>query len=332
MEFLEELFADMWKQVHMMLGSWAGSSLRGMFDNVNGQIGLIGSELSVTPDNYSTWGGATYLIIKTISDDVILPIGTLIITALMCYELVNAVLEKNAMHDMGSDFIFRWLMRACFSVLLLSMTFDISMAIFDLGGEIASTATGYFATGNTLDDSQFQVRANFEITGCIVTSTYSPEATLAEKALFGYYDNDGDGEYSAGDSFVSNVGELLGIAIMALVCKFVLLVCYIIIQITLISRMIEIFMYLSVAPIPFATLTNREWGPIGTNYVKSLAALALQAFFIIICVGIYSMIIGGIGAATDLTAAMLEAVVACVALIAGLRGSKNLAMSIMNAH
>lgn len=330
MEFLEELFANMWRDIHGMIAGWAYSSLNGMFDNINGQIGVIGSDLSVTPDSYSTWGGATYLIIKTISDDVILPIGTLIITALMCYELVNAVLEKNAMHDMGSDFIFRWLMRACFSVLLLSMTFDISMAIFDLGAEIASTATGYFSTSNTLDASQFEVRSNvLDTKACIATDS---TLTLAEKELFGYYDYDSSLNYSPGDKFVNEVGELLGIAIMALVCKFVLLVCYVIVQITMISRMIEIFMYLSVAPIPFATLTNREWGPIGTNYVKSLAALALQAFFIIICVGIYSMIIGNIGTATDLTAAMLEAVVACVALIAGLRGSKNLAMSIMNAH
>lgn len=315
--------------VHNMVAGWTYSSLNGMFTNVNGQIGLIGAEVSATPTNFSTWGLSTYAIIRTISDDVILPIGTLIITALMCYELVNAVLEKNAMHDMGSDFIFRWLMRACFSVLLLSMTFDISMAIFDLGGEIAGAATSHFTTGNTLDDSQFQV--DEQIRSSQVNVDIGGPYSLAETALYGFHDYDGDRSPDP-DEWVSNVGELLGIAIMALVCRFVLLGCYIIIQITLISRMIEIFMYLSVAPIPFATLTNREWGTIGTNYVKALAALALQAFFIVICVGIYSMIIGGIGAATDLTAAMLEAVVACVALIAGLRGSKNLAMSIMNAH
>lgn len=328
-ELIEGIMSSLAGWVHNMVANWAYSSLNGMFTNVNGQIGLIGSEVSATPANFSTWGLSTYAIIKTISDDVILPIGTLIITALMCYELVNAVLEKNAMHDMGSDFIFRWLMRACFSVLLLSMTFDISMAIFDLGGEIASTATSHFTTGNTLDDSQFQVRDT--IRNAEVNVNIGGPYTLAETALFGYKDDDGDSSPDPNE-WVSNVGELIGIAIMALVCRFVLLGCYIIIQITLISRMIEIFMYLSVAPIPFATLTNREWGPIGTNYIKSLAALALQAFFIVICVGIYSMIIGGIGTATDLTAAMLEAVVACVALIAGLRGSKNLAMSVMNAH
>ncbi len=337
---MEEIFAELLlnldKFIHWMLASWAADSLRGVYNNVNWQISMIGSTVSVTPTNYSTWGGTAYDIIKAVSDDVILPIAALIITALMCQELINAVLDKNAMHEMGSEFIFRWLMKACLSVVLLSMTFDICLAIFDLGGEIATRATKGFNsyTSAEFDGSEFEASTDYNYYNGVEIGS-DDSLTLAEKELYGYIERSGEDGYNgsaSGDKWVRNPGELIGIAVMAMIFKYILLAVYIMVQITLTARIIEIFMYLSVAPIPFATLTNREWGNIGTNYIRALVALALQAFFIIVCVGIYSIIVVSFAASDDLVATMIEACICNIALIAGIRGSKNFAMSIVNAH
>ncbi len=334
---MEEIFAELLvsldKWMHGFFASWANDSLKGIYDNINGQIGLIGTTVSETPSNYSTWGSTAYNIIKTVSDDVILPIAALIITALMCQELINAILEKNAMHEMGSEFIFKWLMKACFSVVLLSMTSEICLGIFDLGGEIAIKATGSFNTlsSASFNGAQFEIRFPEYLTDGVNINSDN-DLTLAERELCGYDDKNTDGVFNDGDKWVRNIGELLSIVIMATIFKYLLLAVYIMVQITLTARMIEIFMYLSVAPIPFATLTNREWGNIGTNYVRALAALALQAFLIIVCVGIYSIIVNGFTYTDDLVASMIQACICNIALIAGIRGSKNFAMSIMNAH
>lgn len=316
----DDIISDFIAKIREMMGEMLLGCYSALFDNVNGQISTMAADVSVTPANYSNWGASVYTVIKTISDDVILPIGVLIITALMCYELINAVLEKNAMHDMDSAFIFKWLLRACISVLLLSYTLDISLAIFDLGGELATSVAGKFTESSSIDSSSF----NWE--------------TLINDYVKGLdSDVDGDGEYDIADDdkYTHSTGEIIGMALIALICKVIFLAMWVIIEVTLVGRMIEIFLYLSIAPIPFATLTNREWGNIGTNYVRMLAALALQAVLIVMSVGMYGYIIKNLqfsGADTDLSAATLQLLGCSVALLTAIRGSKNFAMSIMNAH
>lgn len=310
---MDDLINTLMGTIRMMLADLLRGSYQGLFTNVNGQVGLISSEVSQTPN---VWNATVYSVIETMSDNVITPIGVLIITALMCYELIHAVLEKNGMHDVGSEFIFQWLAKACISVLLLSMTFDMSMAIFDIGSEIAVRASGEFTDSTSVDTDFLNTKID------------------------DYCNGHHDEEFNAGNrdtidwtQYNHSIGELLGMALEAFVCKLALLAMWIIIEVSLVGRMIEIFLYLSVAPIPFSTLTNREWGNIGTNYVRSLAALAFQAFFIVVCVGIYGVMIGELSVAeADLETATLKLLACAFALIMGIRGSKNLAMSIFNAH
>lgn len=316
----DDIISDFIEKIRELMGEMLRASYGMLFDNVNGQISTMAADVSVTPANYSNWGASVYTVIKTISDDVILPIGVLIITALMCYELINAVLEKNAMHDMDSAFIFKWLLRACISVLLLSYTLDISLAIFDLGGELATSVAGKFTESSSIDSSSFEWD------------------TLIDDFVLGLEpDHNGNGHYDKadGDEYKHTTGEIIGMALIALICKVIFLAMWVIIEVTLVGRMIEIFLYLSIAPIPFATLTNREWGNIGTNYVRMLAALALQAVLIVMSVGMYGYIIKNLqfsGGDTDLSAATLQLLGCSVALLTAIRGSKNFAMSIMNAH
>lgn len=317
----DDILSDFINQIRELMYGMLCGSYNLLFDNVNGQISTIAADVSVTPANYSNWGASVYTVIRTISDDVILPIGVLIITALMCYELINAVLEKNAMHEMDSAFIFKWLLRACISVLLLSYTLDISLAIFDLGGELATSVSSKFTASASINSASFEW-----------------DTMIEDYALGLKDDTDGDGVYDMadGDTYKHSVGEVIGMALIAFICKIIFLAMWVIIEVTLVGRMIEIFLYLSIAPIPFATLTNREWGNIGTNYVRMLAALALQSVLIVMCVGMYGFIIKNLkfttAAGYDLSSATLQLLGCSVALLTAIRGSKNFAMSIMNAH
>lgn len=325
---MDELLDTFVQAIREMMGDMLTASYSGLFDGVNGQIGAITGDVSVVPSKFSNWGAAVDGIVRTISEDVIMPIGILIITALMCYELINAVLEKNAMHEIGSEFIFKWLMRACISVLLLTYTYDISSAVFDLGSEIAVSASKKFTESPTVDTSSFDW----------------------DKMIYHYVhdlsrDNGREGVYDFNidpdkcDLFEHSTGEIIGMALIAWICKIIFLVMWVIIEVTLVGRMIEIFMYLSIAPIPFATLTNREWGNIGTNYIRVLVSLAFQAVFIVMCVGIYGYLIKNLGisvtddaANVDLSTATLQLLGCSIALLVAIRGTKQFAMSIFNAH
>ncbi|MCM1551452.1 MAG: CD0415/CD1112 family protein [Butyrivibrio sp.] len=316
---MDELWDKIIIGIRDMLAGLLTHSYTSLFDNINGQIATISGSVTQVPSNFSHWGADVDSLVRTISEDVIMPIGILIITALMCYELINAVLEKNAMHEMGSEFIFKWLMRACISVLLLSYTYDMSSAIFTLGAELATSATAHFTEPTDVDAAAL----GFSAADGSLLDHYVKDLS---------YDEDEDGEYDFGDKYEHSVGEILGMAMIAYICKIVFLAMWVIIEVSLVGRMIEIFMYLSVAPIPFATLTNREWGNIGTNYIRTLAALAFQAFLIVLCVGIYGYLIIKLGTATDLSTATLQLLGCSIALLVGIRGSKNFAMSIFNAH
>lgn len=321
MEWIKEQLDGLWLNFREIIGSWMTWGYKGLFDNINGQVTTISSDVSLTPGTYNPTINS---LIQNISENVIMPIGLLIITAIFCAEIINIVMEKNAMNEMGHEFFFRYLGKACIAVLLLSYTFDISEAVFELGGEIASqvvTASSTYTSNYTID---------------IDFITKDEEGGLVydyvHKATGWDWENDGTPgmfDYDHG------MGELIGMAMEATILRFVLLIMYVIIKISLIGRMIEIYMVLSVAPIPFATLTNREWGNIGTNYIKKLSALAFQSFFIILAVVIYATMVADLNtraATMDLSGATLELVGGAIALTVAIRGSKTLSESVFGAH
>jgi hypothetical protein len=98
------------------------------------------------------------------------------------------------------------------------------------------------------------------------------------------------------------------------------------------GRMIEIYLMTSIAPIPFATMSNKEWGSMGQNYLKSLFALGFQAFLIMVCVGIYAVLVQSITADTDIMGAIWTCVGYTVLLCFTLFKTGSLAKSIFNAH
>ena len=276
-----------------MLQGWVLANLTGMFTDVNTKVGEIAGEVSKTP---SVWNPSIFNMIKNLSDNVVVPIAGIIITYVLCYELISMVIDKNNMHDFDTSLFFRYLFKACIAVMLLSKTSDIVMAIFDVGGHMVNQAAATI-TGTTSIDVETTLKTMFN----------SQLATM-------------------------EIGELIGLGIETMLCSFCMKIMSVLITVILFGRMIEIYLYVSVAPVPFATLTNREWGSIGSNYIKGCVALAFQGFFIMVCVGIYSALVASITVASNLHSALWQVMAYTVVLCFSLFKTGSLAKSIMNSH
>ncbi len=275
-----------------LLIGWIESNLTNMFTDVNDKVGIIASEVGKTP---STWNGSIYSMIRGLSESVIVPIAGIIITFVLCYELISMITEKNNMHEMDTWMFFKWFFKAAVAIYLVTNTFDIVMAVFDIGQSVVSSAGGFIHGSTSIDI----------------------DATLASMQA---------------SMDAMSIGELLGLSIETLLISLCLKIMSILITVILYGRMIEIYCTVSVAPIPIATMSNREWGSIGTNYLKGLFALAFQGFLIMICVGIYAVLINNMIIAANIHSALFSVAAYTVILCFSLFKTGTLAKSIFNAH
>ena len=275
-----------------LLIGWIESNLTNMFTDVNDKVGIIASEVGKTP---STWNGSIYTMIRGLSESVIVPIAGIIITFVLCYELISMITEKNNMHEMDTWMFFKWFFKAAVAIYLVTNTFDIVMAVFDIGQNVITGAGGYISGSTSIDI----------------------DATLASMQA---------------SMDAMSVGELLGLSIETLLISLCLKIMSILITVILYGRMIEIYCTVSVAPIPIATMSNHEWGSIGTNYLKGLFALAFQGFLIMICVGIYAVLINNMIIAANIHSALFSVAAYTVILCFSLFKTGTLAKSIFNAH
>ena len=267
-------------------------NLSGMFDNVNQKVGEIAGEVGMTP---SAWNGGVFSMIRNLSETVIIPIAGVILTFVMCYELIQMVMEKNNMHDIDTFMFFKWIFKTFVAVMIITNTFNIVMAIFDLSQHVVSGAAGVIISDTSID-----------ITSVIVDM----ETRLMEMEL----------------------GPLFGLWLQSMFVELTMHVLSICIFIVIYGRMIEIYLMTSVAPIPFATMSNKEWGSMGQNYLRSLFALGFQAFLIMVCVGIYAVLVQSIATDTDIMGAIWTCVGYTVLLCFTLFKTGSLAKSIFNAH
>ena len=223
-----------------LLQGWVLTNFETMFTDVNDKVGTIAGEVSKTP---STWNSGIFDMIKTLSDNVMIPIAGMIISFVLVYELISMVIDKNNLHDFNTAIFIRFFMKACIAVMLLSKTFDIVMAVFDVGSHIVNSAAAAISGETSID----------------VSSTL--------QTMF----NEQFSEMS--------IGELLGLGMETMIVSLCMKIMSVLITVILYGRMIEIYLYVSVAPVPCATVTNREWGTIGTNYFKGLCALGISGIF-----------------------------------------------------
>lgn len=240
---IEEFFKE------LLLGG-IQANLESMFIDINDKVGAVATDIGKTPMG---WNSEVFNFIKSINDSVIIPIAGLIITAVLCIELINMVMQKNNMHDTDTFEFFKYMIKMWIAVWLVSHAFTFSMAVFDVAQHLVNQAAGVINTSAAVSGDQ------------IVQMVEG----LKDKGL----------------------GELVMILFETSLVKVAIQVMSVVIMLVVYGRMFEIYVYCSVSAIPFATMGNKEWGQIGTNYIKGLFAIGLQGLFLIICLGIYAVLV-----------------------------------------
>ena len=267
-------------------------NLSGMFDTVNTKVGEIAGEVGMTP---SAWNGGVFNLIRSLSETVIIPIAGIILTFVMCYELIQLVIEKNNLHDVDTWIFLKWIFKTFVAVFLVTNTWNIVMAIFDVAQNVVSQSGGIISGSTSID-----------------LSTAIPDMEAQLEAM--------------------DLGPLLGLWFQSMVVGLTMNILSICIFLVVYGRMIEIYLVTSVGPIPFATMSNREWSSVGQNYLKSLIALGFQAFLIMICVGIYAVLIQEISTADNISAAIWGCMGYTVLLCFTLFKTGSMAKGIFSAH
>lgn len=267
-------------------------NLSGMFDNVNQKVGEIAGEVGMTP---SVWNGGVFSMIQNLSETVIIPIAGIILTFIMCYELIQMVIEKNNLHDFETFMFFKWIFKTFVAVMIITNTFNIIMGIFDLSQHVVSGAAGVIISDTNIDIS-------------------SAIADMETRLL------------------AMELGPLFGLWLQSMLVGFTMNALTICIFVVIYGRMVEIYLMTSLAPIPFSTMANREWGSMGQNYLKSMFALGFQAFLIMVCVGIYAVLVQSIATDADIMGAIWTCVGYTVLLCFTLFKTGSLAKSVFNSH
>lgn len=268
------------------------SNLSGMFDSTNAQIGEIAGQVGLTPQG---WNSGIFNMIQNLSNNVILPLAGAILAIVMTLELIQLITDRNNLNDVDSWMFFKWVFKSAAAVLIVSNTWTIVMGIFDAAQSVVNGAAGVMIGNTSIDISS------------VVTDL---ESRLMEM----------------------DVGPLLGLWFQSLfvgICTWAITIC---IFIVIYGRMIEVYLVTSVAPIPMATMANREWGQMGQNYLRTLFALGFQAFLIMVCVAIYSVLVQNISVSTDISTAIWTCMGYTVLLCFCLFKTSSLARSVFNAH
>ena len=289
MDMIWQKITDWLKEV---LVSGILDNLSGMFDNVNQKVGEIAGQVGSTAQ---AWNSGVFNMVRNLSETVILPIAGVILAFVMTYELIQMVIDKNNMNDFDTWIFFKWIFKTFCAVLIVTNTWNIVMAVFDVAQTVVNGAAGVIVGNASID---------------ITTAITDLEARLMEMEL----------------------GPLFGLWFQSLFVGITMWALTICIFIIVYGRMIEIYLVTSVAPIPMATMANREWGQMGQNYFRSLMALGFQAFLIIVCVAIYAVLVQSIAVDADIGNAIWTCMGYTVLLCFTLFKTGSLAKSIFNAH
>lgn len=274
-----------------MIISGIMGNLSGMFDSVNQQVGQIAGDVGTTPANFSP---AVFSMIRNISESVILPIAGMVLTFIACYELIQMLIEHNNLANFETWTFFKWVFKTFLAVTLISNTFNITMAVFDVAQKVISRSGGLISGSTSVSDATLTAM----------------QATLEGMDL----------------------GPLLGLYLQTFVVQVTMLALSAIIFVIVYGRMVEIYLMVSLAPIPFATFGNHEQSHTGQNYLRSLFALGFQGFLIMICVGIYAVLIQNLSFSDNIISSIWGVMGYTVLLVFTLFKTGSLAKSVFAAH
>ncbi len=288
---MQSIIDQITEWIKEMLVSGIMGNLTGMFDSVNQQVGQIAGDVGTTPASFSP---AVFSLIRNISESVILPIAGMVLTFIACYELIQMIIEHNNLANFETWIFFKWIFKTFVAVMLISNTFNITMAVFDVAQHVISQSGGLISGSTAVDAAALEAMQD----------------TLE----------------------AMDIGPLLGLYLQTFIVQVTMMALSAVIFVIVYGRMIEIYMMVSLAPIPFATFGNREQSHMGQNYLKSLFALGFQGFLIMICVGIYAVLIQSLTLSDDIIASIWGIVGYTVLLCFTLFKTGSLAKSVLGAH
>ena len=267
------------------------NNLSGMFDAVNQQVGDVASQVGRTPASFSP---GVFSMVRNISESVIVPIAGMILTFIACYELIQLIIDHNNLANFETWIFFKWVFKTFVAVMLITNTFNITMAVFDVAQHVVNASAGIISGSTAVDASTLE----------------SIRGTLEEMEL----------------------GPLLGLFLQSFVVQLCSMILSVVIFVIVYGRMVEIYLMTSLAPIPFATFGNREQSQIGQNYLRSLFALGFQGFLIMICIGIYAVLMQTVSFSDDIIASIWGVMGYTVLLCFSLFKTGSLARSVLSAH
>ena len=235
-----------------------------------------------------------FSMIQNVSESVIVPIAGMILTFIACYELIQMIIDHNNLANFETWIFFKWVFKTFMAVTIITNCFNITMAVFDVAQQVISGAGGIISGSTAIDDAALQgMRQTIE---------------------------------------AMDLGPLLGLYLQSFVVQTTMWVLGILIFVIVYGRMIEIYLMVSLAPIPFSTFGNREQSQVGQNYLRSLFAIGFQGFLILVCVGIYAVLIQSVAFSQNVIASLWGVVGYTVLLCFTLFKTGGLAKSVLNAH
>lgn len=288
---MNSLFDKITDWLKEMLVGGIMDNLSGLFDSVNDQVGEIAGNVGASPASFSP---EVFSLIRNISESVIIPIAGLILTFIACYELIQLIIEHNNLANFETWIFFKWIFKTFVAVMLITNTFNITMAVFDVSQHVVTSAAGIISGSTAVDASALE----------------NLEETLMDMDL----------------------GPLLGLWLQSIIVQITMSALSILIFVIVYGRMIEIYLMVSLAPIPFSTFGSREQSQIGQNYLRSLLALGFQGFLILICVGIYAVMVQGIAFTDDVIESIWGVMGYTVLLCFTLFKTGTLAKGVFNCH
>ena len=289
MDLIWQKFTEWLKE---LLVSGIMDNVNGLFDNVNSRVAGIAGQVGVTPQG---WNSGVYGMIRTLSDNVILPIAGVVLAFVMTLELIQLITEKNNMHDVDTWMFFKWIFKTACAVLIVTNTWNIVMGVFEAAQSVVNSASGIIISDTSLT---------------LADHIAEFEARLMEMEVW----------------------SLLGLWLESVVVHLSMWALTICIFIIIYGRMIEIYLVTSIAPIPMATMMGKEWGGMGQNYLRSLLALAFQGFLIIVCIAIYAVLVQNMLIDDNISTAIWLCMGYTVLLCFTLFKTSSLAKSIFNSH
>ena len=288
---MDSIFQQITEWLKEIIVSTIMGNLSGMFESVNTQVGEIATSVGMTPANFSP---EVFAMVRNVSESVIIPIAGLILTFIACYELIQMIIDHNNLANFETWIFFKWVFKTFMAVMLITNTFNITMAVFDVAQHVVNSSAGIIVGDTAID----------------ATALEQLEETLNGMEL----------------------GPLIGLLMQSFVIQFTMSALAIVIFVIVYGRMIEIYLMVSLAPIPFSTFGNREQSQIGQNYLRSLFAIGFQGFLIIICVGIYAVLVQSVAFSDDIIASIWGVMGYTVLLCFTLFKTGGLAKSVFSAH